>query len=160
MINELLHQKLSDWRPVGEGRHTWSHVLSDHNWNVLITANQVDSLSAKIWELNAARINLIDSNTQQLTAWADKIAKRVTGLMEPLQVIEIDSTRQEAILRSQSPTNRGDQAFYYEVKLLGTSRADVRRYQSTPKSSNRRQQVAFALTHEVTAKLFSDLISE
>jgi hypothetical protein len=158
MISQLLLPKLSEWRPTGQGRHSWSHYLQDHGWNAFLTADKVDSLGSLVWELSVARTVLLDTESEELSDWAARVAKRATGLMEPLRVIEIDSTRCEAILRSESPASRGESVFYYEVKLLGKNRAELRRFEAKPGLSGRREQVAFALTHEAIAKLLGDLI--
>ena len=54
---------------------------------------------------------------ESLRAWADRLAARVTYLMEPLVVLELDPVAGEAELRSQSPTARGELNAYYEVRL-------------------------------------------
>ena len=51
---------------------------------------------------------------------------------------------------------RGEAVAYYEVKLSGVSSAVVRRYQAV-RGAGGRAQVAFALTHEVIAKLAGDI---
>jgi hypothetical protein len=68
--------------------------------------------------------------------------------------------RNEGLLRSTAPSRRGDTLFYYEVLLRGTSGAEVRRYQTKDSSTAPREQVAFALTHEVLAKLVADLTAD
>jgi hypothetical protein len=160
MISELLLPKLSEWQPTGTGRHSWSHYLPDQGWNVFLTADRVDSLGSLVWELSAARLSLLETKPEELKAWADRVAKKATGLMEPLRVIEIDSTRQEALLRSESPASRADRVFYYEVKLFGKNRAELRRFEAKPGVTGRRDQVPFALTNEAIAKLLSDLLAE
>jgi hypothetical protein len=93
-----------------------------------------------------------------LERWANGVARRVTGLMEPLRVLEIDIQRNEALLRSNEPTRRSADLFYYEVLLKGTQAASVRRYQGNP-DGGRREQVPFGLTHEALAKLIGDLVA-
>ena len=46
---------------------------------------------------------------------------------------------------------------YYEVHLRGLTHATVRRFQANRAAGTRREQVAFALTHEVLAKLAGDI---
>ena len=70
---------------------------------------------------------------------------------------EVDDHQQEAILRSDDPTVKGDDRLYYEVHLRGLSHATVRRFKGSRAASTRREQVAFALTHEVLAKLVEDI---
>jgi hypothetical protein len=95
-----------------------------------------------------------------LRDWAARIARRVTGLLEPLKVIEVDLPRGEALLRSDEPAHRGDDLFYYEVVLRGAREANVRRYHGARPPNARRKQVSFALTHEAIAKLAFDLTAD
>src|SRR5262249_22519771 len=94
-----------------------------------------------------------------LSAWAERVAGRVTGLLEPLKVVEVDAERGEALLRSDQPTQRGEKLFYYEVLLQNTTAASVRRYRALP-GNGRREQVAFALTKEALAKFVADLAAD
>ena len=54
---------------------------------------------------------------RSLRAWGDRLAARVTYLMEPLVVQEVDAEAGQAELRSQSPTPRADRRSFYEVRL-------------------------------------------
>jgi hypothetical protein len=76
--------------------------------------------------------------------------------MEPLKVIEVDSVGKQAQLRSESPLERGDKRFYYELLLSGLGVATLRRYQ-TDSGNGKRAQTTFALTHEALAKLAGDV---
>ena len=88
------------------------------------------------------------------------MAARTTGLLEALKVIEIDTARQEALLRSAPPTLRGERRLYYEVLLKNTSEVVLRRFQSLLTTPEPRTQVAFALTHEALARLAADLTAD
>ncbi|MBN9519653.1 hypothetical protein J0H58_14220 [bacterium] len=124
-------------------------------WSVALAADRADSLSCLVWELAVARTDPAPEGTT-LLSWATAVTARVTGLMEPLTVHEIDATRGEAVLRSASPSARADALAYYEIRLHGTDRAVVRRFHGS-KAKPGREQVAFALTHEVLAKLAADI---
>ena len=76
--------------------------------------------------------------------------------MEPLKVYEVDETRNEAILRSAPPTKKGEALAYYELQLPGLTSATVRRFTAT-RNAGGRAQTAFALTHEVLARLAGDI---
>jgi hypothetical protein len=153
---ETISEALAAWQPYGSGRHSWSHALPAQGWNVTLSADKADSVGCVAWDLIVSRTG---SNPDGLTTriWADRIAGRVTGLLEPLKVIEVDEAGSEAILRSTGPSKKGVTVGYYEVALSGTSRAEVRRYQADLKAGTPRTQVGFALTHEVLAKLIEDL---
>jgi|SRR5579883_182746 len=154
-LTESLLPKLSDWKPAGAGRHSWSTAVPEAGWTVHLSADKADTLSCLVWELTLARTaDAPDGLT--LRSWAEGVANRVTGLLEPLALLEVDDARGEAFLRSNSPAKKGESVMYYEVRLFGLTRAVVRRYQANRTESGR-AQVAFALTHEVLAKLAGDI---
>lgn len=146
-LAEKLLAKLSEWQPAGVGRHSWS--TDEDGWNVHLAADRADSLSCLVWELTLTRTSDAPAKLN-LKSWAEGIAARVEGLREELKVYEIDTD--EAVLRSTQPNAKGESLAYYEVKLHGVSRAVVRRFAAS-KAKPGREQVAFALTHEVLAQL-------
>jgi hypothetical protein len=154
MIENLL-AKLSEWQPAGAGRHSWS--TDENGWNIHLSADRADSLSCLVWELTLTRTAAAPAGLT-LKAWAEGIASRTRGLREDLKVYEIDEPANVAVLRSDAPSARGEALAYYEVKLRGTDRAVVRRFTSS-KVKPGREQVAFALTHEVLAHLVEDIAS-
>src|SRR5439155_17419692 len=133
----------------------WSEAFPAAGWTVHLAADKTDTLSCLVWELTLTRTGDVPPGLT-LKGWAAAVAGRVTGLVEPLKVHEIDETIPEAVLRSTAPSARGDALAYYEVKLSGLTRATVRRFRAS-KAAPGREQVAFALTHEVLAKLAGDL---
>lgn len=147
MLAERLLAKLSEWQPAGGGRHSWS--TDESGWNIHLAADRADSLSCLVWELTLTRTADAPANLN-LKSWAEGVASRVEGLREDLKVYEIDSD--EAVLRSTEPNAKGEALAYYEVKLHGVLRAVVRRFAAS-KAKTGREQVAFALTHEVLAQL-------
>jgi hypothetical protein len=129
--------------------------VPEAGWSVRLTADKADTLSCLVWELSLSRTGSAPEGLT-LKGWAEGVAKRATGLLEPLKLLEVDDARGEAILRSDAPAKKGERVAYYEVRLSGTDRATVRRYQAS-RSESGREQVAFALTHEVLAKLAGDI---
>jgi hypothetical protein len=122
---------------------------------VQLSADKADTLSCLVWELSLIRSGDAPEGLT-LRAWAEGVAKRATGLLEPLKLLEVDDARGEALLRSDSPAKKGECVAYYEVRLFGTGRAAVHRFTANRTESGR-EQVAFALTHEVLAKLAGDI---
>ena len=153
-LENTVLEKLAEWHPPA-GRHTLTVPGEGTGWSLAVTADRSDVLGCLVWELDMRRTGEAPSG-ENLRGWADRIAGRVVGLLEPLKVHEIDAERNEALLRSAAPLQRGDNLFYYEVLLHGTAAATVRRYQASH-SGSRREQVAFALTHEALAKIATDL---
>ena len=154
-LPEKLLPKLSEWRPAGAGRHSLSAVAPDSGWTVQLTADKADTLSCLVWELALTRTAEAPAGLT-LKTWAEGVAARATGLLEPLKLLEVDDTRGVALLRSTAPAKKGEAVAYYEVRLSGLDRAEVRRFTAT-RTAGGREQIAFALTHEVLAKLAGDI---
>jgi hypothetical protein len=149
LANTLL-EKLADWHPQGRQQL----VVPGEPWTVVLAADRSDQVGCLVWELTLRRAAAPGT---PLAAWAERVAGRVTGLLEPLKLLEVDALRDEALLRSEEPAQRGDKLFYYELLLKGRGEALLRRYHGTRQGNGRREQVAFALTHEALAKLVTDL---
>lgn len=154
-LAELVLPEVSSWRPSGTGRHSWSQTFASAGWTVRCLADQVDSLSCLAWQLELARMTDPPPGLT-LASWAASIAGRVTGLLEPLKVHEIDSAAGVALLRSVAPARKGEDLAYYELRLDGLTTATVRRY-GAYKARPGRRQVPFAVTHEALAKLVGDI---
>jgi hypothetical protein len=151
-LNATLLEKLANWRPKTE-RDTLD--ASGDGWNVTVVADCVDVVGSRLWELSlrrAAEMPAVAVKTR-----AEQICARVTGLMEPLCLVEVDAPRNTALLRSEQPGQIGDERFYYEVLLHGDGGSVVRRYQTPQEGQPRRQQVPFTLTHEALGKLVGNL---
>jgi hypothetical protein len=153
-LDELLLEKLAEWRS-DSGRQTLTVSEPTTNTTVAVTADRADVVGMQLWEVTLHRPATLD--VAGLKRWAEYTAARVTGLLEPLRVLEIDAERLTALLRSEAPTQRGENRFYYELQLHGNGRAHISRFQVTAKPEGRRQQIAYALTHETLAKLVSDV---
>ncbi len=68
------------------------------------------------------------STPEALRAWGDRLASRLTYLMEPLVVLEHDPVGGEVELRSQSPTAKAGHRSYYEVRLNPPRSLTLSRY--------------------------------
>jgi hypothetical protein len=151
-LNAILLEKLANWRP-DKDRATLD--VAGDGWNVAVTAECVDVVGSRLWELSLRRT--AEAPAVELKDRAEQICQRVTGLLEPLRLVEVDAPRNAALLRSEEPGQLGEERFYYEVLLQGDGGSVVRRYQAPQAGQPRRQQVAFTLTHEALAKLVRDL---
>ena len=149
-LEKTLRQQLNDPEPGG------FHV-SHGDWNVTVAADKSDSLSCALTELTLERNAPIK---EELHAWAVRVADRATGLLEPLRVLEVDQPLGRALLRSETPTVRDGKTYYYELWLERTSRttASLRRYAGDRVGGEKREAVAFVLTHDAIVKLVVDVV--
>ncbi len=153
-LADTLLAKLAKWRP-DSGRQTLDVAHPESGWAVAVEAGHVELLGGRLWDVTVRPLR--PAATADLRARAEQVAARVTGLLEPLRLVEVDDARGLAQLRSDKPGNWGDGQFYYEVLLQADGGTNVRRYQAPAADQPRRQQVPFTLTHEALAKLVSDL---
>jgi hypothetical protein len=152
-IDETLLQKLASWRPDSvSDRLSVDHAAS--GWQVSVTAEQVDTLGCRLRDLTLSRLRPME-DAPPLAEQAERIAGRVTGLLEGLRLVEIDEPHGVAQLRSSSPARRGDDVAYYEVLRHGDGTTRVNRYHAP--AEGKRQAVPFNLTHEALGKLVGDL---
>jgi len=149
-----LRQKLSETPAAGE-RHEFTVSDAASSWSLHVTADRRDAWTTVAWEICLRRADA----DGKVAAWAQKIARNTSGLLEALEVVEVDATKNQALLRSSPPSERAGKVFYYELILTGTSSALMRRFEGTH-DSGKREQVAFALTNEVLAKWVDNVTSE
>jgi hypothetical protein len=159
-LAETLLQKLADWRPAGEGRHAVGLSLPDHGWTVRLTADRVDTLGCLLTEVESERTSAVPDDDKLLEAHARRAAGRVTGLLEPLRLVEIDRVRHVALVRSDAPPHKDGSVHYYEITFRGRNRVTVERFKAAKQSPAKRESIPFVLTHEVLAKLVDDLVRD
>jgi hypothetical protein len=153
-LDALLLEKLANWRSTS-GRATLE--ASGDGYNAAVAVECVDTVGCRLWEISLRPA--VSMSTVELKPRAEQLCQRVTGLMEPLSLVEIDTLSNAALMRSEQPGQLGENRFYYEVLLHGDGSSVVRRYRTPQADQPRRQQVAFTLTHEALAKLVRDLIA-
>jgi hypothetical protein len=157
-IAEAFLQNLANWQPA-PGRQTLVVSEGPSRPVVSLTVERREELSCLVWEMSV-RQRPTAPGSAGLAAWAEHLAEHVTGLRETLQVVEIDSLRNEALLRSTIPQRTADDVFYHEVWLSGCGEAMLRRYHARTQAGTRRAQIPFAATHDVLAKLAGDLSAD
>ena len=149
---ETLLQRLSDLPP-GPGPHA---LTTAGGAAVTLDAERFDTIAGVY-----RGVTVNGPPVESVGAWADGVAGRVKGLLEGLKVIEVDTTRDAAVLRSSEPAVSGPAGGvrrYYEVQLGGDGSASVQRYEADRDAGTPREPIGFALTHEVTARLVEDIL--
>src|SRR6266404_7045397 len=118
-LENMLRKKLAE-PPVAGSAGT---VLPYDGWNVALRPDAQDALSCSLWDVTLERNGdgvRADADPQ---AWAEQICRKVTGLLEPLKLVEVDAGKQIALLRSAEATPHDAGLDYHEVELHGTNRA-------------------------------------
>jgi hypothetical protein len=125
-----------------------------HRLTVQLTA--LDAVGVAFASLELTTTIRSEWTSATLKEWGERLAGRVTYLMEPLQVLEVDAGGGEVQIRSQSPTARADQRGYYEVRLFKQGTLRLERY-AFEQSSRQRRSITCQLTREVLERLADDL---
>jgi hypothetical protein len=94
--------------------------------------------------------------SEALNEWGTRLAGRITYLMEPLKVLEVDSGGGEVQIRSQSPTARDGERGYYEIRLFRQGMLRMQRFIYDPATRQRRESPC-QLTREVLERLADDI---
>jgi hypothetical protein len=116
----------------------------------------LDTVGLAFSTMEFATTSRTEWSSDALKAWGDRLSKRVTYLMEPLKVLEVNDQGGEVQMRSQSPTPRDDQRAYYEMRLFrqGTLRMERCVFDET---TRQRRQVPCQLTRETLERLADDI---
>jgi hypothetical protein len=117
---------------------------------------ELDTVGLAFSSMEFASTNRTEWSSQALQDWADRLTKRITYLMEPLKVIEIDASGGEVQVRSQAPTPRADKRGYYEMRLFRNGSLRLERFAYDDVTRERRP-VACHLTREVLERLADDI---
>ncbi len=152
-LENMLRKKLAD-PPAGQTEV----VVAHQGWNVALHPAAQDSLSCSLNDATFRRAGApVDGDPRP---WAERLSRTVTGLLEPLKLIEVDAPRKVALLRSAVPTPSDPGVNYYEVELHGTAQASVRRFRGYQEPGRKREQIPFPVTYEALAKLVGDVTAD
>ncbi|MGC8640516.1 MAG: hypothetical protein ACP5XB_11635 [Isosphaeraceae bacterium] len=116
----------------------------------------LDSVGAAFDSLEFVTTDRQDWSSEALNAWGERLAARVTYLLEPLKVLEIDGGGGEVQIRSQSPSSRADQRGFYEVRLFRQGRLRMERY-TFDDATRQRRHAPCQFTREVVERLADDI---
>jgi hypothetical protein len=95
---------------------------------------------------------------KDLKAWGDRVAKKVTYLLEPLAMHEADAQSNEVVLRSITPSAKAERRSYYEARLKGSGTFNLDRI-TFHEQGKKRESVPCQFTNEVVERLVDDLVA-
>jgi hypothetical protein len=117
----------------------------------------LDQLACGVAELEFRTSRWGDGDATRARQVALALAARLTYLLEPVRLIEVDAEQQTAQVRSSPPQREEGRAAYYELLVSGGRRISLVRYEKT--ATGARQRVAAQLTREVVLRLVADLVT-
>jgi hypothetical protein len=118
----------------------------------------LDTVGVAFSFLEFATSGRSELSSEALKGWGERLAGRVTYLMEPLKVVETDAHGGEVQIRSQRPTPRDEQRSYYEVRLFRQGSLRLQRFVFDQETRERRQTPC-QLTREVLERLADDIVA-
>jgi hypothetical protein len=133
-----------------------SVTVDDGPDRLTLDLTALDAVGVAFDALEYAATDRDDWSSDDLNAWGERIAKRVTYLMEPLRVLEIDAGGGEVQIRSDAPTPRAESRGYYEVRLNRRGTCRLERY-VYDENDRRRRRAPCHLTREVVERLADDI---
>ena len=138
--------------------HSAPNVIQHQGWTVTFRPEAIDTLGCQLGDVTFQRETPQD--TGDARAWGERICRKVTGLLEPLKLVEVDAGTQVALLRSAEPTPANPGLDYHEMELHGTNRAIVRRYRGFQEVGRKREPIPFTVTYDALAKVVDGITAE
>jgi hypothetical protein len=111
-----------------EGDRGEEVTLENEGLRVRFRAEAADRVGCAVAGLRVEDLRAPARDADGLRAWADRVAGRVTYLMERIAAIEVDAAGEFALLRSVPPDRRGEARSYYEIVLRSPGALTLTRY--------------------------------
>lgn len=132
-------------------------VVEDGALRLTCDLVDVHPLACQFERLAVATAQLAEASPDQLQALSDRLAARITYLLEPISPIEHDDEGCVIQLRSNPPQKEDDGTRYYELVVRRGGELALCRYQKQP--GQVRQVIPATVTQEVLLRLVGDFES-
>ena len=116
----------------------------------------VDQLACSFDQMEYQSDRLADADMEQMKAVSDDLVSRMTYLLEPLGVLELDEESASIQLRSVPPSKEDGTIRYYELVVQRGGSIKLERYER-PKDSHDRVTIPAEVTRDVFQRLASDM---
>ncbi len=136
------------------GPRTFSAPADNGSGTLVAHVSDADNFSVCFDSLEFQSARLAGLETAQLTRIADALAKKLTYLLEPLRVVEIDGEAGAVQMRSHPPYQSPQQTRYYEVLVQRGGSLSLIRYER--EQGQARRAIAAHVTNEVFLRLADD----
>jgi len=131
-------------------------TVEDGTNRLTLDLTALDTVGVAFDTLEFVATDRTDWSSDALRAWGERLSARVTYLLEPLKVIEIDAGGGEVQIRSQARTARAQQRGFYEVRLYKQGSLRMERFVYND-ATRERHRTACQLTREVVERLADDI---
>src|SRR5262245_20974059 len=117
----------------------------------------VDAIGCSFLTLAYATDKLAASPVEELKKLSEALIARLTYLLEPIGIVEVDRDRASVQLRSSPPQKGDDGTSYYELMIRRGGDVTLSRYQKRP--GQIREIVPANVTREVLQRLSEDFVA-
>jgi hypothetical protein len=117
----------------------------------------VDAIGCSFQTLGYTTDKLAAATLDELKEISETLTGRLTYLLEPIGLVEVDRDRAAVQLRSNPPQKGDDGTSYYELMVRRGGDVTLSRYQK--KSGQMRQIVPANITREVLQRLAEDFVA-
>jgi hypothetical protein len=131
-------------------------TVEDSLSRLTLNLTALDTVGLAFSTMEFATTSRTEWSSDALKEWGDRLSKKVTYLMEPLKVLEVNDQGGEVQMRSQSPTPRDQVRAYYEMRLFRRGSLLMERY-VFDETTRERRQVPCQLTRETLERLADDI---
>jgi hypothetical protein len=133
-----------------------SVTVDDGPNRLTLSLTALDTVGVAFDELEFTTTDRTEWSSSDLGAWGQRLASRVTYLLEPLKLLEVDAGGGEVQIRSQSPTPRAERRGFYEVRLDKQGNLRMERF-VFEEATRQRRRTPCQFTREVLERLADDI---
>jgi hypothetical protein len=150
-LNDQINQELARIRAGGGGGVLTADAPSGR---LECDLNSVDGIGCAVDQFSFHTGRLTGASLEKLKKIGEDLSRRVTYLLEPIAIIELDAEGVTVQLRSSPPSQENGVTTYYEL-TINQNGLNLRRYQS--QSGQPRQAIPAHFTHEALRRLAKDV---
>jgi len=130
--------------------------VSTDDGEVQCTLSEVSPLAANLDKLNYYSERIGGASVEQLESLGRGLCERVTYLMEPLALVEIDGEAQSVQARSTPPQHDESSVRYFELSVSAQRGLSLQRFEAPRRSP--RTAIPAAMTRETLERLVGDCV--
>jgi hypothetical protein len=151
LVNEV-KRVFASWPAFSEGQRQFELIEGDDRLVCELTA--LDSMACGFSHLTLESAALAGVSLERLKLAGDQLARRLTYLLEPIAVLEVDPLAAAVQLRSNPPSREPEAIRYYELLVERQGRLKLSRFSRAPGES--RSLTTAQVTREVFCRLVAD----
>lgn len=152
-LNDQLRAAFGALSPFSAGQEVLD--LTDGDRRLRCELSALDTVGCAVDGLTVSTGRLAQATVEQLKRISDDLGRRLTYLLEPVALLEVDADRCSLQMRSNPPQKDDDGTRYYELLVERGGQVGLCRYQKQP--GQPRQRVSALVTREVLLRLAGDL---